>query len=157
MNLGLQNQSGLSKRAIKSPKEKNGQNESHQSGKRCILETCCRRRDGLGVGFWPLWLGQSMVSDDICDWIVHCHVWWVTIFCGSFSVKVWLVMTTRRISSKRKFEEAFTNFLKTVGLLVFQGIMGCFCHLQSFPCFLVRSWPLWMVFLKHPSVFIFFV
>jgi len=102
-----------------------------------------------------LWLGLSMVSDDMCDEIVLCHIRWVTIFCGSFSVEVRWVMTMCRVSSKGKFDEAFTNFLKTFKLLVFKSGCGCFLTLAKFSVLLGRVVTTLDGFLlKHPSVFI---
>jgi hypothetical protein len=62
-------------------------------------------------------------------WIVLCHIWWVTI-CRSFSVEFWWVTTACRWS--------------------FKAAMAAFWQWQSFPCFLVKSWPLWMVFFEAP-------
>jgi len=60
-----------------------------------------------------------------------------------------------RVSSKGKFDEAFTNFLKTFKLLVFKSGCGCFLTLAKFSVLLGRVVTTLDGFLlKHPSVFI---
>ncbi len=83
--------------------------------------------------------------------IVLYHIRWVTMFCGSFSVEVWWGVSC--LFQRKVWENVWQTFSRPSKLLILEGN---FAISEVSLCFLVRSWPLWMVFLKHSPVFIFF-
>ncbi len=121
-----------------------------RSGKRWISEICFEKRAGWGWGF------------DLCG---LAKVWWVMICVMNRSLPYSMsddYFANRSLSrfgewrrrvvslSKESLKSCFTNFFKTFRLWVFWGGISGFWCLRSFPCFLVKSRPLWMFFFEAP-------
>ena len=101
----------------------------------------------VGGNLTFLWFGQIMVSDDMCDKSCSALLDEWRYFANPSLSWFWWVTTVCRISSKGKFEEAF---YKLSGDLLWS--YNSFWHLRSFSpmCFLVKSWPLWMIYFEAP-------
>ncbi len=115
------------------------------------------KEGGFGMGIWPLWLGQGMVSDDMCancalPYSMSDDILWIVLCRSLVSDDSVLYLFQRKVW---RGVYKLSQDHRIVGLL--KAAWAAFDVCKVFLCFLVKSWPLWIVFLKHPSVFIFFV
>ena len=86
-----------------------------RSGKRLMLEKCFEKRGGWGWGFDLF--GVVKYGEWRYVWrIVLCHIRWVTIFCGSFSVEVRHVVSL----PKESLGKLVTDFFKTFKIVDFR-------------------------------------
>ena len=100
--------------AIKSTAEKNCQNKNCQIWKKIDIRNLFWKEGRLAVGIWPLWLGQSMVSDDMCDQLFSAlfDEWQYFANCSLSRFGEW----QQRVVSlpEERLKSHFTNFLKTI-------------------------------------------
>ena len=113
-----------------------------------MLEKCFEKKGGWGWGFDLF--GVVKYGEWRYVWrIVLCHIRWVTIFCGSFSVEVWWGVSC--LFQRKVWENLWQTFSRPSKLLILEGT---FAISEVSLCFLVGLWWPYCIFssdhfLKH--------
>ena len=102
-----------------SPTEKNRQNECRHIWKKVDVRKIFWKEGRLRVGILTF-CGLVKYGEWRYVWrIVLCHIRWVTIFCGSFSVEVWWGMSC--LFQRKVWENLWQTFSRPSKLLILEG------------------------------------